>query len=343
MNTKFTEIKELGEFGLIEHISNKIVITRNSTLKGIGDDAAVVDYAGRITLFSTDILLQGIHFDLTYTPIKHLGYKSIIASLSDICAMNAEAEHVLVSLGISNQFSVEMIDELYDGMLAACAKYQVDLIGGDISSSQQGLIINVLAAGTVCDQEDIVYRKGAKEQDLICVSGDLGAAYAGLLVLEREKKVFLENPETQPDLKGFDYILQRQLKPEARKDVVDTLRELQIKPSSMIDISDGLSSELLHICKQSQVGCKIFEDKIPIDKETYNTALAFHIDPLTCVLNGGEDYELLFTIDQKYYEVLKNHPDFSFIGHISSDPGQHLLISKAGNEYPLQAQGWKSL
>jgi len=290
-----TPISELGEFGLIAHLTDSVKIKNSSTLKGIGDDAAVLDYNGKNILVTTDLLVEGIHFNLIYTPLKHLGYKSVVVNLSDICAMNGIPRQITVSIAISSKFSVEALEELYKGITLACEHYGVDLVGGDTSSSLTGLLISVTAVGEV-QQNDIVYRNGAKENDLICVSGDLGGAYMGLQLLEREKKNFSETSQIQPDLARYDYILERQLKPEARTDIIQKLKKTGIKPTSMIDISDGLSSELLHICKNSKTGCRIYSQKIPIDIATCNMANEFNISPETAALNGGEDYELLFTV-----------------------------------------------
>ena len=337
-----TEIEQLGEFGLIEHLTKSIKIHNKTSVKGIGDDAAVLNFANKKTLVSTDLLLEGIHFDLAYTPLKHLGYKAVQVNLSDIYAMNGTASQITVSIGISSKFPLEAIEELYQGITIACEKYNVDLVGGDTTSSKQGLIISVTSIG-YADEKQICYRDGAKEGDLLCVSGDLGGAYIGLQLLEREKNIFLENPQIQPDLEGKDYIVERQLKPEARKDIIDALQQMKIKPTSMIDISDGLASEILHLCKQSDKGCNLYEDKIPIDPMTYDTARDFGIDPTVCALNGGEDYELLFTIDQKDFETIKNNPDISIIGHITEPAAGCHLISKAGKVHPIMAQGWNSI
>lgn len=337
-----TELGQLGEFGLIEHITKNFSIKNDSSLKGIGDDAAVVDFKAKKALFSTDLLLEGIHFDLAYTPLKHLGYKAVQVNLSDIYAMNGMAAQITVSIGLSSKFPLEAVEELYQGIAIACEKYGIDLIGGDTSASKQGLVISVSSIG-YADEKDITYRNGAKEGDLICVSGDLGGAYIGLQLLEREKGIFLENPNIQPDLEGKDYIVERQLKPDARKDIVEALQSMKIKPTSMIDISDGLASEILHICKQSDKGCQIYEEKIPIDPMTYDTARDFGIDPTVCALNGGEDYELLFTIAQSDYEKIKNNPDISIIGHITEASAGCNLISKSEKVHPIKAQGWNSL
>lgn len=336
-----TNIESLGEFGLINHLTKRIGLTQKSSLKGVGDDAAVLDFAGKKTLVSTDMLLEGIHFDLAYTPLKHLGYKAIQVNLSDIYAMNGIATQVTVSIGISSKFPLEAVEELYEGIYLACEKYQVDLIGGDTTSSRQGLVISVTVLG-YADEKNIAYRNGAEEGDLICVSGDLGGAYVGLQLLEREKLVYLENPNIQPDLEGKDYIIERQLKPEARKDMVEILKEVGVKPTSMIDISDGLASEILHICTQSNKGCNLYEEKIPIDPMTYQTAREFNLDPTVCALSGGEDYELLFTIKQADYDKLKNMTDISFIGYITEPSTGRNLIAKSGTIHELKAQGWNA-
>ena len=299
MTNNRQELAELGEFGLIERISRQFQPRNSSSVKGIGDDAAVIDVGTHYQLVSTDMLLEGIHFDLAYVPLQHLGYKAIAANVSDIAAMNGTPQQVVVSLGLSNRASLEAVDALYSGIRAACENYQVDLVGGDTSASAAGLVISIAVIGSVA-KEKVVYRSGARPHDILCVTGDLGAAYTGLLVLQREKEVFLSNPDTQPDLEKFEYVVGRQLKPEARMDIIHELAERQLVPTAMIDISDGLASELLHIATQSNCGIKIFEDKVPIDTETYNVAsLDFKIDPITCALNGGEDYELLFTIRTK--------------------------------------------
>ncbi|QEC54156.1 thiamine-phosphate kinase [Anseongella ginsenosidimutans] len=338
-NKSRTEISELGEFGLIDHLTKNIRLHHASTEKGAGDDAAVLDHSGRKTIVTTDLLTEGIHFDLAYVPLRHLGYKSVIVNLSDVYAMNATPTQITVSIAFSNRFSLEAIEELYSGMLLACDKYKVDLAGGDTTSSQHGLVISITALGTAAADE-IAYRDGAAEGELICVSGDLGAAYMGLQILEREKQVYLENPAMQPDLQGKDYILERQLKPEARGDVLELLRALEVKPTSMIDISDGLASEILHIATRSGLGCKLFEEKIPIDPMTYESAREFNLDPTVCALSGGEDYELLFTIAQKDYEKVKNQPDISVIGHMTAKDEGCYLISKSGQVHQITAQGW---
>src|ERR1700759_5522550 len=315
-NKEKTEIAHLGEFGLIDHLTKNINLTQKSTVKGVGDDAAVLNFKDKQVLVSTDMLLEGIHFDLAYTPLKHLGYKAIQVNLSDIYAMNANPTQVTVSLGLSSKFPLEAIEELYEGIYVACEKYNVDLIGGDTTSSKQGLVISVTSIG-YADEKDIVYRNGAEEGDLICVSGDLGGAYVGLQLLEREKLIYLENPNIQPDLEGKDYIVERQLKPEARKDVVELLKEIEVKPTAMIDVSDGLASEILHLCKQSNKGCQLYEEKIPLDPMTYETAREFNLDPTVCALSGGEDYELLFTVKQADYDKIKFKMDISVIGYIT--------------------------
>jgi thiamine-monophosphate kinase len=334
-----TELSQLGEFGLIDHISKAIEIKNPETIKGIGDDAAVIRNDGKVTVVTTDMLLEGVHFDLTFHPLKHLGYKAIVVNLSDVYAMNALPKQVTVSIALSNRFSLEAVEELYSGMQLACERYGVDLVGGDTSSSRSGLVISITALG-VAEEKDITYRNTADEHDLLCVSGDLGGAYLGLQVLEREKKIFMESPGVQPDLEGNDYILERQLKPEARKDIVEKLNELGVKPTSMIDISDGLASEILHICRQSETGCTLYEDKIPIDQQTYDRAREFHLDPTVCALSGGEDYELLFTIKQNDYEKLREHLDISIIGHITDKASGVNMIDKSGNVVQLTAQGW---
>jgi thiamine-monophosphate kinase len=341
-NPSDTELSQLGEFGLIKHLTQHIELNQPSTLKGVGDDAAVIDNGSLQTVVSTDMLVEGIHFDLTYVPLKHLGYKSVVVNLSDIYAMNAEARQIVVSIAISNRFRLEALEELYAGMLLACQKYNVDLVGGDTTSSLSGLIINITAIGAA-KKEELVYRNGAKESNLLCVSGDLGGAYMGLQVLEREKSVFKENPKLQPDLEGKDYILERQLKPEARKDVVELLKTLGVQPTSMIDISDGLSSEILHLCTSSNVGVELYEEKIPIDPLTFDTAREFNLDPTLCALSGGEDYELLFTVDIGDYEKIKNSMDISIIGHITNESKGRLMVAKAGTVHELSAQGWNAL
>src|SRR5690554_6686402 len=341
-NKGTTNLEQLGEFGLIDLINKSVELTERSTIKGIGDDAAVLDFSDKQTLISTDLLLEGVHFDLRYVPLKHLGYKAVQVNLSDIYAMNGTASQITFSIGLSSKFPLEAVEEIYEGALIACKNYNVDLIGGDTSASAQALVISVTSIGYE-HKEKIVYRNGAKEGDLICVSGDLGGAYVGLQLLEREKAIFLENPNIQPDLEGKDYIVERQLRPEARRDIVELLAEKDILPTSMIDVSDGLASEVLHICKQSNKGCKIYEEKIPIDPMTYDTAFNFGIDPTVCALNGGEDYELLFTIRQDDFEKVKGLLDITVIGHITEPDAGCEMISKSNKVHPLKAQGWNSL
>lgn len=340
-NSEHTNIDHLGEFGLIAHLIKAVTYTEKSTMKGIGDDAAVLDFSGYKTLISTDLLLEGIHFDLRYVPLKHLGYKAVQVNLSDIYAMNGTASQVTFSIGLSSKFSLEAVEELYAGALLACKSYGVDMVGGDTSASRQGLVISVTSIGHA-KAEDIVYRSGAQEGDLVCVSGDLGGAYVGLQLLEREKQIFLDNPSIQPDLEGKDYIVERQLKPEARRDIIQLLASLQVKPTAMIDVSDGLASEILHICNASEKGCRLYEEKIPIDPMTYDTARDFGLDPTICALNGGEDYELLFTVSQSDYEKLSGQSGISIIGHITDKEAGHELISKSGKVHSIKAQGWNA-
>ena len=337
-----TEVSSLGEFGLIERLTKNVKIINKSTIKGIGDDAAVIDNGNKRTLVSTDLLVEGVHFDLSYVPLKHLGYKAAIVNISDMAAMNAQPKQLLAAFAVSNKYSVEALDEIYSGLLAACQKYKVDLVGGDTTSSNAGMFISITIIGEA-DESDIVYRKGAQEEDLICVTGDLGGAYMGLQLLRREQAVFLADPNMQPDLYGFDYILERQLKPEARTDMIAKFKELDVKPTAMIDISDGLASEVIHICRQSDTGCKIYEDKIPIDQQTYDTARQFNLDPTTCAMNGGEDYELLFTISFSDYEKIRNHPDITVIGQITNADSGYTLIAKNNTKHPITAQGWDAL
>lgn len=340
-NKERTDINELGEFGLIKHLTEHFEIKSEHSVKAIGDDAAVIDAKGKQVLISTDLLLEGIHFDLAYVPLMHLGYKAIQVNLSDIYAMNGIATQVTVSIGLSSKFPLEAVEEIYKGIDLACKKYNIDVIGGDTSSSKQGLVISVTSIGYV-NKEDIAYRNGAQEHDLICVSGDLGGAYVGLQILEREKLIYLENPNIQPDLEGKDYIIERQLKPEARRDIVSILADLDIKPTSMIDISDGLASELLHIATQSDKGVTIYEEKIPLDPMTYETARELGLDPTVCALSGGEDYELLFTIKQEDYKKLKHDVDITVIGHITDKNSGCKMISKSNNVHELKAQGWNA-
>jgi thiamine-monophosphate kinase len=340
MSEKRQEIAQLGEFGLIERINKQFSLTNPTSLTGIGDDAAVLDGGGdERVLLSTDMLVEGVHFDLAYTPIQHLGYKAVAVNVSDIAAMNGKAEQITVSLALSNRFSLEAVDALYKGIKAACENYKVDLIGGDTTSSFSGLVISITVIGRA-KKEKVAYRSGAKVNDIVCVTGDLGAAFIGLQVLQREKQVYLSNPSMQPDLEKYEYIVGRQLKPEARTDIVFDLADAGVKPTSMIDVSDGLASELFHISSQSTVGFRIYEDKIPIDAQTYETAVEFNIDPITCALNGGEDYELLFTIAKEDQEKIKKHPDIHMIGYVHDRKDQNVMVTKQGNIIPLQAQGW---
>jgi thiamine-monophosphate kinase len=337
-----TSIAQLGEFGLIEHLTKNFTINHPSTLKGIGDDAAVLDFGTKKVVVSTDLLIEGVHFDLAYMPLKHLGYKSVVVNVSDICAMNAKATQITVSIAVSNRFPLEALDELFAGITIAAKEYNVDVIGGDTTSSQKGLIISITAIGEA-DTEELVYRTGANQTDLLVVSGDIGAAYMGLQVLEREKQVFQVNPNSQPDLDMYSYLIERQLKPEARKDVRTLLHALEIKPTSMIDISDGLSSEIIHICKQSSVGCNLYEDKLPIDPQFIATCEEFNIDSTTVAINGGEDYELLFTIAMDDFDKIKGNPNFTIIGHMTHESEGIHLITRANTKIPLKARGWDAI
>lgn len=339
-NKALSDLEQLGEFGLIKSLTEEFDIKHKTTIKAIGDDAAVLNHE-QTTVVSTDLLVEGVHFDVTYMPMKHLGYKAVVVNLSDIYAMNATPQQITVSLAVSSRYSVEALDAIYAGVKQACDYYNVDLVGGDTTSSLAGLMISVTAIGTA-PQEDIVYRNGAKEHDLLCVSGDLGAAYMGLQVLEREKAVFKDNPNMQPDLSGYDYILERQLKPEARHDVIKALADMKVKPTAMMDISDGLASEIMHICDQSEVGAQIYEEKIPIDYATYKAAEDFNLNATMGALNGGEDYELLFTIDQKDYDVVSTIPGVSIIGHIADKNAGASMVTRAEQVVELQAQGWNA-
>lgn len=341
MNGKHTrtELNKLGEFGLIDRISSKFDLQNESSFLGIGDDAAVIDSGDYYTVVTTDMLLEGVHFDLSYAPLQHLGYKAVAVNISDIAAMNAIPKQITVSIGISNRFSVEAIDALYEGISFACKNYKVDLIGGDTTSSGSGLVISITAIGTVA-KDKLALRSTARENDIICVTGDLGGAFVGLQVLNREKQVFLANPDMQPQLDAYDYIVKRQLKPEARMDIIYELEEMKIIPTAMIDVSDGLASELLHICRKSKCGVHIFEDKLPIDKVTYETAAEFEMNPTTCALNGGEDYELLFTIKQSDFEIIKNHADISLIGYITKESEGAKLVTTSGTVATITAQGF---
>jgi thiamine-monophosphate kinase len=334
-----TEISQLGEFGLIERLTRQIILQNPSSLKGVGDDAAVIDNQGFLTVVSTDLLVEGIHFDLMYTPLKHLGYKSVVVNLSDIYAMNAAPKQITVSVAMSNRFSVEALEELYEGIHAACKVYQVDLIGGDTSASNKGLVISVTAIGQG-EKEKLTYRNGAKPGDLICITGDVGGAYLGLQILEREKQIYLSNPEVQPDLEEQNYLIGRQLKPEARKDLIELFAKNNLVPTAMIDISDGVASDLFHLCKQSNVGAYLEESGVPIHPDAQLMALKFQLDPITCALSGGEDYELLFTIDPKDVDKIKYLPDIYIAGEITAAQDGMKLHTKGGNIHDLQAQGW---
>lgn len=341
--TNLTPLDKLGEFGLIDHLTQSIDLQNDTTKKGIGDDAAVLDLGELETVVTTDMLVEGVHFNLAYVPLKHLGYKSVIVNLSDIYAMNAIPSQILVSIAVSNRFPVEALEELYEGIKIACKNYKVDLVGGDTTSSTSGLVISITAIGTA-KKEDIVYRNGAHENDLLVVSGDLGAAYLGLQVLERENEVFKVNPNVQPDLAQYDYLVGRQLKPEAGKHIVELLKALDVKPTSMIDISDGLSSEILHLSKHSGYGFKIYEEKIPLDPAVIKTAEEFSINPVTCALNGGEDYELLFTVAQSDFPKIKGNPNLTVIGHTTEQNAEnYLMLNGSDSAVPLTAQGWTNL
>lgn len=340
MSEKRTEISDLGEFGLIDRLSEKVKIKNSSTIQGIGDDAAVIDAGDHVKVISTDLLMEGIHFDLSYVPLPHLGFKAVAVNVSDIAAMNAIPKQITVSIGLSNRFSVEAVDALYEGINAACEHYGVDLVGGDTTASGSGLAISITAIGEA-KKEDITYRSGAKASDILCVTGDLGAALIGLQILEREKQVFLSNPDMKPELDKYTIVTGRQLKPDARMDIVHELKELGVKPTSMMDISDGLASEIFHICKQSDLGATIYEDKLPIDKQTFDTAIELNLDPITCVLNGGEDYELLFTISQEDFPKLEKHPDIHFIGHMTKSEEGKFLVTKSDTAVQIKAQGWR--
>jgi thiamine-monophosphate kinase len=342
MSNERTEISSLGEFGLIEHLTQNIELQNASSVLGVGDDAAVIDHFGRQTVVSTDLLIEGVHFDLMYTPIKHLGYKSVIVNLSDIYAMNATPTQIVIGLGISNRFSVEALDEFYKGVYAACSTYGVDLVGGDTTSSQKGFIISITAIGEVTPDK-FVKRSTAKKGDLLCVSGDLGAAYVGLLFMEREKKVFVETSGVQPDLEGESFVIGKLLKPEARKDIIEFFAKAGIVPTAMMDISDGLSSEILHICKQSHLGCVLYEEKIPISEEMKLAAYKFEIDPTACALSGGEDYELLFTSSQEDYDKLVLNEQISVVGYMTDHEQGATIITKGGSKHSLIAQGWAHL
>ena len=336
-----TEIASLGEFGLIDHLTKNFEIHNASTVLSVGDDAAIIDHFGKQTVISTDLLLEGIHFDLMYTPLKHLGYKSVMVNLSDIYAMNATPTQITMSIGISNRFSLEALNEFYEGVYIACEKHGVDLVGGDTSTSNKGFIISVTAIGEVTPNQ-FVKRSTAEKGDLICVSGDLGGAFLGLTLMEREKKIYLENPQIQPDLENESYIVSRLLKPEARKDIVDFFEKEQITPSAMMDVSDGISCEVLHLCKQSNLGCVIYEEKIPISDESRKAAYKFGLDPTVCALNGGEDYELLFTLKQEDHDKIVLNEEISVIGYMTAISDGCKIITKGGNSFPITAQGWNA-
>jgi thiamine-monophosphate kinase len=337
-----TTLSNLGEFKLIDHLTKQFKIQNKGTIKGVGDDCAVIENKNNEILITTDLLIEGVHFDLSYMPLKHLGYKAVMVNLSDIYAMNGTANQITVSIALSNRFTLEAVDELYEGIYLACKNYKVDLIGGDTSSSTKGILISITAIGDA-KKEDVVYRSGAKPNDLLVVSGDLGAAYLGLQVLEREKQVFQVDPNTQPELDNYSYLVERQLKPEARKDIVEMLSEMGVRPTSMIDISDGLSSEILHLCKQSKVGCNLHEDKIPLDQQVISTCEEFQMNSTTVVLSGGEDYELLFTVSQDDFPKIKGNPNLNVIGYMTDESEGKHLITRANQKIELTAQGWNAL
>ncbi|MEO5996224.1 MAG: thiamine-phosphate kinase [Chitinophagaceae bacterium] len=341
MNEERTEISDLGEFGLIEHLTRNIEIQNATTILGVGDDAAIIDQFGKQTVISTDLLIEGVHFDLMYTPLKHLGYKSVIVNISDIYAMNATPTQITMSIAFSNRFSLEALEEFYEGVYAACEKYKVDLVGGDTTTSQKGFVISVTAIGEVTPDK-FVKRSTAKKSDLLCVSGYLGGAFLGLTLLEREKKIYLENPKIQPDLEGQTYIVERMLKPEARKDIIDFFDDASITPTAMMDVSDGLSSEILHLCKQSELGCVLYEEKIPVHEDSRNAAFKFGLDPTACALSGGEDYELLFTLKQDDYDKLLLNEQISVIGYMTDAADGAYIITKGGNKFEITAQGWNA-
>ena len=341
-NQARTSLSKLGEFGLIKHLTQNFKILHVTTVKGVGDDAAVLDFKNKQVLVTTDLLIEGVHFDLSYMPLKHLGYKAVMANLSDVYAMNGTASQITVSIAVSNRFPLEAIEELYEGIHLACKNYTIDLVGGDTTSSVTGLLISITAIGEAT-AEDVVYRNSAKPNDLLVVSGDLAAAYLGLQVLEREKQVFEVNPNSQPDLTNYSYLIERQLKPEARKDIVKLLKDLKVKPTAMIDISDGLSSEILHICEQSKVGCNLYEEKIPLDPQVISTCEEFDLNSTTIALSGGEDYELLFTISQEDFPKIKGNPHLTVIGHITDKSSGANLVTRAGQQIQLTAQGWNAI
>ena len=337
-----TSLSELGEFGLIEHLTKNFKITHSSNLKGVGDDAAVVDFGNEKAVITTDFLVEGVHFDLAYMPLKHLGYKAVMVNLSDVYAMNAIPKQITVSIAVSNRFPLEALEELYAGIQLAAGLYKVDVIGGDTTSSTSGLLISVTALGAAAE-EDLVYRDGAQVNDLLVVTGDLGAAYMGLQILEREKQVFKVNPNAQPDLEPYSYLIERQLKPEARKDIIPLLKALEVKPTSMIDISDGLSSEAIHLCKNSKKGVNLYEDKIPLDPAVISVCEEFQLDSTTIALSGGEDYELLFTVAQADFDKIKGNPNFTIIGHMTEESEGMHLVTRANTKIPLIARGWNAM
>jgi thiamine-monophosphate kinase len=339
---KKTDLKELGEFGLIDHLTQHFEIKQPSTLKGIGDDAAVLSFSDKKMVVSTDLLIEGVHFDLSYMPLKHLGYKAVVVNISDICAMNAKPTQILVSVAVSNRFPLEALEELYAGITLAANTYGVDVVGGDTTSSQKGLLISITAIGEA-QEDELTYRSGAKPNDLLVVTGDLGAAYMGLQILEREKQVFMVNPNNQPDLEAYTYLIERQLKPEARTDMKSLLEQLEVKPTSMIDISDGLSSEILHLCKHSETGCVLFEEKIPLDPQLIAACEEFRLDSTTVALNGGEDYELLFTIALEDYDKIKGNPNLTVIGHMTAATEGAHLFTRAEEKITLKARGWNAI
>ena len=341
-NPQRTSIAQLGEFGLIDHLTKNFDIKNPSTLKGIGDDAAVLDFKDKKVIVSTDLLIEGVHFDLAYMPLRHLGYKAVVANVSDICAMNAKPTQITDSIAVSSRFPLEALEELFDGITIASQIYNVDVVGGDTTSSQKGLIISITAIGEA-KEEEIIYRNGAKENDLVVVTGDIGAAYMGLQVLEREKQVFQVNPNNQPDLENYTYLIERQLKPEARTDIRELLEKLEVKPTSMIDISDGLSSEVMHLCKQSNVGCTIYEEKLPLDPQLISVCEEFNIDSTTVAINGGEDYELLFTIALEDFDKIKANPNLTVIGHINKQSEGIHLVTRANQKIEMKARGWNAL
>lgn len=337
-----TSLGQLGEFGLISHLTKSFPINHKSTLKGIGDDAAVLDFKTKKAVISTDLLVEGVHFDLSYMPLKHLGYKAVVVNVSDICAMNAVPTQITVSIAVSNRFPLEAMEELYEGIRLACSAYNLDLVGGDTTSSTTGLLMSITAIGEA-KKEEIVYRSGAIESDLLVVSGDIGAAYMGLQVLEREKQVYLVNPQSQPDLEDYSYIIERQLKPEARTDIRELLKKLDVSPTAMIDVSDGISSEIMHICKASGVGCNLFEEKLPLDPQFMNVCEEFNLDSTTIAINGGEDYELLFTIPINDFDKIKGNPNLTVIGHMTAEAEGVHLITRENTKLPLKARGWNAL